>query len=111
MLAEPCCDGCMEDRAVGGITYKKIERDHWNVVYDGRPTDTDLFRWPAGGEVAWVVIEGRWWNELGEGEFDCYGYAKLKDFERAYIARDGRERVSGEDASPPPDNGGDAFPL
>ena len=105
MRAEPCCDGCMADRAIGGITYAYVERNQWNVLYEGRPTDTNVFRATDLGEMAWVVVEGRWWDERGEGQFDCYGYEKLEHFERAYIARAGRERISGEDAPPPPDNG------
>jgi hypothetical protein len=111
MPSEPHCTICMDERAVGGITYRRVSADSWDVVWEGRPTDTTVMFTPHMGEVAWLVFELRSLDGLGSGAVDVYGYERLTDFERAYIARDGRERNGGEDASPPSDNRGDAFPL
>jgi hypothetical protein len=111
MPSEPHCVLCMGERAVGGITYTLVGPMQWNVVYEGRPTDTDVFYTRESGEFAWLVIELRSTDGRGGGQVDVDAYERLTDFERAYIARDGRERNGGEDASPPPDNRGDAFPL
>jgi hypothetical protein len=106
MPAEPCCEGAMAERAVGGITYRPLGGGLWRVILDAHPMDITVQLMPPGGDVKWLVCSYEFDPETFSIVTEVRAYETLEPFERSLIFAQAivdREMGGGE---PPADTGG-----